>query len=316
MPFLSLLAKVRKDPMGPATMRLLKSNADWARTAVTIEHMTTGEHNAREVPRVVRRISGTTVSPASTDITSVTNPATGTYVLTLATSRFSPDWMTAQINVCDSDVANKPYSAHYEVVSATELRVYIKKLSSALGYEPAGNTWVAANAAFDIAIHSETLATGSFANALPSSIFGDPLKPTRWNALVQASADLYKLMDAEHDTDGTHTTRQVAAYSGMWRYNGSSVSLDAGTAVDLSVSRSSAGVYAVSSVKTLTTETHGFLAPDTPRSNGGDGLEVFLMHCRQTSTTAFTVYVYKFNRATKVWDRADGDFWLALHKGY
>lgn len=318
MPFLGMASKVRKDPMGPATMGLLKNNADVVRRLSLLEHIqSTGEHNAREIPRVVRLISGTTVSPSSSDITAVTNPTTGTYVLTLATGRFDGTWITCQINVCDSDVANRPYVTGYKVVSSTSVEVYIKGLDSALGYDPDGNTWVAANANFDIAIHSLPLTVGSFGTALPSnSLTGDPLKPTRWNALVQNAADVQKLAAVEHNVStGAHATRQVSVASGMWRYDGSTVALISGVASGISVSRSSLGIYAVTSSSALTTQAHGFISPDYARLNGGSSSSNFRMHFLQNSTTSFTVYSYLFNRTTKTWNYADGDFWLAIHSG-
>lgn len=318
MPLLGMADKVRKDPMGPATMGLLKNNADVLRRLSLYEHIqSSGEHNAREIPRVVRRISGTTVSPSSSDITSVANGTTGTYVLTLASGRFNAEWIACQINPCGSDVANKPYMVGYKVVSSTSIEVYFKKLTAALGFEPAGNVWAATNVDFDIAIHSEPLSPGSYSTALPlNSVIGDPLKPTKWNALVQNSADVHKVLDAEHDsTTGEHATRQVASRSGMWRYDGSTVSLEAGVASGISISRSSAGVYAITSSGALTTQTHCFVSPDYDRGNGGDPAALYRMHVLQNSTTSWTLYAYVFNRALSTWDRDDGDFWLAMHSG-
>ena len=318
MPFFGMADKVRKDPMGPATMGLLKSNAGQVQRLSLVEHIrSSGEHNAREVARVVRRISGTTVSPASSDITAGTNGTTGTYVLTLAASRFEADWLSVQINPCGSDVANKPYLAGYKVISDTSIEVYLKQLTSALGFEPAGNVWAAANLDFDIAIHSDPLAAGTYATGLPAnSIIGDPLKPTRWNALVQNSADAYAVLDAEHDpATGEHTTRQVASRSGMWRYDGSDVNLVAGVASGITVVRASIGVYEISSSSALSAETHCFVSPDFDRDNGGDPTALYRMHVDQVDTDDWILYVYSYNRTLNTWNRDDGDFWLAMHSG-
>lgn len=316
MPLFGMASKVRKDPMGPATMGLLKNNADIARRLAIYEHISTGEHNAREVARVARRISGATVSPASTDITAVTNATAGTYVLTLAAGRFNATWMTCQINPCGADVANKPYLTGFQVISSTSIEVYLKQLTSALGFDPDGNSWsTGTNVDFDIAIHSETLAPVGYTTALPAnSLIGDPLKPTKWNALVQNSADVQIIQTAEHSS-GIHNTRQVASRSGLWRYNGATVALVAGVADSITVTRSLMGIYAVASSKVLNAETHCFVSPDYARLNSGDPADLFRMHCRQTSTTAWTVYVYKFNRSLLTWSLADGDFWLAMHGG-
>lgn len=319
MPLIGMTPKVRKDPMGPSTMGLLKNNAGMVRRLSLFEHIrSSGEHNAREVPRVVRRISGTTVSPSSTDITAVTNGATGTYVLTLAAGRFNSAWLACQINPMGADVANKPYLTGYKVISSTSIEVYLKSLTSALGYDPAGNVWGATNVDFDIAIHSEALSAGTYATALPAnSLTGDTLKPTKWNALVQNAGDVRKTLTAEHSitTDGLHETRQVASRSGMWRYNGATVSLVAGVAESITVTRSSAGVYAIASSKALYAQTHCFVSPDYARSNAGDPTALYRMHVRQTSATAWTLYSYTFNRALQTWGLADGDFWLAMHGG-
>jgi hypothetical protein len=317
MPFLGMAGKVRNDPMGPASMGLLKSNAELVRRLSLAEHIqSSGEHNAREIPRVVRRISGTTVSPSSTDITAVTNGTTGKYVLTLAGSRFDADWMAVQINPCGTDVANKPYMSGYRVVSATSLEVYFKKLTSTLGDVGDPNTWADVNVDFDIAIHSSRLAAGSFPTDLPAnSVTGDPLKPTRWSALVQNAGDVYAVLDAEHDVStGEHTTRQVASRSGLWRWDGVAVNLEAGIADAISVSRTSAGVYEVTSSSALSTQTHCFVSPDFSRY-AGSSTDILRMHVNQVNTTKWELYVYSYNTSDFTWSRADGDFWLAMHNG-
>lgn len=315
-----MTTKVRKDPLGPATLSLLKNNAQWVRTMALGEHMLTGEHNAREVPRVVRRISGTSVSPSSTDITAVANGTTGTYTLTLASGRFSTDFMSVQINPCGADVANKPYLAGYQVISATSIEVYLKQMSAALG-DGGSNAWTAANVDFDIAIHSVQLDPGAFATDLPAaSVIGDPFVPAKWDALVQNSADVQQVLAVEHgDNSGDHETRQVATYSGLWRYNGSSFSCVAGSAnfgADFTITRSSTGIYQIDCSKTLTTQTHAFVCPDWARLNSGDSEALYRMHVLQDSTTQWHLYSYRYKRTNDTWDRFDGDFWLALHPGY
>lgn len=319
MPFLGMPSKVRNDPLGPSSLGLLKNNADLLRRFALFEHIqSSGEHNAREIPRVVRRISGTTVSPSSTDITSVTNPSAGRYVINLAANRFDADFIACQINPCGADVANKPYLVGYQVISSTQIEVYLKQLTADLGFDPAGNVWSAGtDLDFDIAIHSNPLAAGSWPTALPAdTISGDTFKPTRWNALVKNAADLYKVLDAEHDpSTGAHTTRQIASRSGLWRYDGTNVTLIAGSASGITVSRSSTGIYAISSSSALTAQTHCFVSPEYRRNYGGDASTMYRMHVLQNSTTSWTLYSYSFNRTNETWNRADGDFWLAMHSG-
>lgn len=317
MPFLGMVDKVRQDPMGPAAMGLLKNNAELVRRLALVEHIaSTGEHNAREIPRVVRRISGTTVSPASSDITSVVNGGAGVYTLTLAGARFDADWMSVQINPCGADVANKPYMIGYHVISATSIAVYLHKLTSTFGDAGDPNTWAATNIDFDIAIHSEPLAAGSFSTGLPSnSIMGDPLKPTRWSALVKNAGEVYAALEAEHDpATGEHLTRQVASRSGLWRYDGAAMNLVAGEASGISVSRTGTGVYEITSSAALSTQTHCFVSQAYSEEMGNPS-DILKMYVTQVSTTRWDLYCYAHNTTDFTWDRADGDFWLAMHNG-
>lgn len=318
MPFLGMADKVRKDPLGPASLGLLKSNAGLVQRLSLFEHIrSSGEHNTREVPRVVRRISGTSVSPSSSDITAVANGTTGKYVLTLAAARFDADWMSVQINACGSDVANKPYMSGFRVVSSTSLEVYFQKLTSTLGDVGNPNTWADANVDFDIAIHSNQLAAGAYTNALPAnSVIGDPLLPVRWISLVQNAADAYAVLDAEHDAaTGEHTTRQVASRSGMWRYDGAAMNLVAGVASGVSVARVGTGSYEITTASPLAAQTHCFVSPDFDRDNGGNQDNVYRMHVLQVATDKWHLYAYTYNTIDFTWVRADGDFWLAMHNG-
>ena len=118
------------------------------------------------MPRVCRRITFTgpstyALADASSDITAVTRVAAGHIRLTLAASRFTTD-MRCQVNVAGSGVESKPWLWRVQVTSATQLEVYLHKLSSALG---AGNTWAADDTSFDIAIHSAPLAATQYAVA-------------------------------------------------------------------------------------------------------------------------------------------------------
>ncbi len=313
MTYRAIPTRVRKDPIGVGTLNDLVGNDAYLRELIQAEHIvSTGEHNAWEVPRVCRQISGTTVSPSSSDITGVTNPATGKFVLTLAASRFSAD-CRLQVNVQASDA--KPYLAGAKVVSATSIEVYLQGLTSALG---AGNAWAAANQPFDIAIHSDPLAAGSF-NVLPTvpdlgRALGDSIAVTGCiNPLVQDSADIQAALIAEHTTT-QHNVRQVAKRAGMVRWDGAAYVADGAT--DFSAyTRVSAGVIQVDFADVGTVPVSAFACPDWPRTTGSGGTADManIINCVGTSDTRVTVKIYQWASVAKTWSAADGDFFLAVY---
>lgn len=307
MPYSYLLSKAQNDPLGPNYLKALTANLGWLRWIAGNQHIqATGEHNTTIVPRVCRRISGTTVSPASSDITAVTNPATGKYVLTLAGGRFTTD-LRVQINAAGD--ATKPHTVTWRAVSATSLEVYIHKLTSTLGV--AGNTWAAANSDFDIAIHSEPLALGTW-NALPvgwsRGDFFDH-RTTGWNTLVQESAELQKHLIAEHTAAGEHNVRQVAKYDGRITWDGA-IYRQGGFS---SIARTSAGIITVD-YPSLTTPINSFICVDYARTAGtGTAGDWLIANVVQTSGTRVTVYIYQWDTTNLWWQVADSDFFLAVH---
>lgn len=312
MPYVALDSKVRKDPLGPGHLGALKTNGLWLRDLLGREHIiSTGEHNALEVPRVVRRINNTTVSPSSSDISSVTHTAaTGQYVVNLAASRFSAD-IRAQLNVKPESV--KPHLGVITPVSATVVNVQTFALTSALG---AGNAWAATDLQFDLALHSTPLDAGTWATTPDDRFSGDYLDDGAlgWNAYVQSDADVRAMLLAEHDSGGLHVTRQVAKASAMCRSNGAgSYTLDSDVQRITSVTSPSTGKAVVTTADTLTSPLHVFVAPDYARLGGGSASTVLLVNAWEASTTTVNVQIFAYDPATKTWALADADFFIAIH---
>ena len=322
MGYQKLPHKAANDPLGPGTMNVFRANQQHMRAMIARDHLVdTGEHNAWEVARVCRRItSAPAISPSSTDITAVTNPSTGRYVLTLATGRFTTD-MRIRVNPLPESV--KPLIATYQIVSATSVEVYIKKLTSTLGV--AGNTWALVNTGFDISIHSQPLQQASWphgigswgrnaaANGYGLSGGGNNTTPFGYSGIVSDAAQFYARLTAEHTSAGEHNVRQVAKASARVVYIGGTTykSYDA---VDpfSSYTRVSTGVIQVN-FSAMTAPISSFVCPDYERFNAGSDGPV-IVNCKDTGTTQVTVTAYKWDSTNLWWQVADSDFWLDLHQ--
>ena len=303
--------------MGPVFLSGLGQNMSYARALMNVEHMTSGEHNTRRVPRacvsVVWGGSSYSISPSSSDVTSVSSGATGTVTLTLASNRFSAD-IRPQLNFKGAGVSTKPWSMGYKVSSATSVVVYLNQLSSALG---AGNSWSAADGSFDVALHSDPLGRGAWTHTPNPHMRGDTLtdESTDWNALVQSHGDMFSALKSGHTSAGAHNVREVAkAYANvLWGGASYSLASGAGHSNVSSVSRSSTGVVVVT-FGSMTTPTQNFVCPDYLRTTGGDPI-LYVTQAAQTSATQSTVYIYKYDSASKTWNYADADFFIAVHGG-
>ena len=336
MPFVPMQAAVHKDPWGPARFGRWLQNLAWLRGGFEVGHLaSTGEHNALEVARVCRRITFTgpstyALADASSDITAVTRVAAGHIRLTLAASRFTAD-MRCQVNVAGSGVESKPWLWRVEVTSATQLEVYLHQLSSALG---AGNTWAAADCSFDIAIHSAPLAATQYAAApvgvgsrFPTALvrrqtlaapgYGASAQP--FNETLFHLANLRKQFLVEHNTDGTHNTRQVARHfcQGRFRTAGSYDIIDELGVNTFTLSEAATGQVTVTLSAALTTAIGAFVAPDWTRQDDtvGSSGDVTVIHAKTDSTTQLTLWMYRYDRVGDTWDRARADFWLVVHSG-
>lgn len=336
MPFISMQPAAYKDPWGPARFNTWRSNLHWLRTGFQTQHLaSTGEHNALEVPRVCRRItwtSGTStyaLADSSTDITAVTRIAAGHIRLTLAGSRFTAD-MRCQVNVAGSGVESKPWLYRVEVTSATQLEVYLHRLSSALG---AGNTWAANDTDFDIAIHSAPLTATNWASPpVGTAVFvqgiargqtlaapGYGTAPQPFNEALFHIANLRKQFLVEHNTDGSHNTRQVARHfcQGRFRTAGTYDIIDELGVNTFTLAEAAAGQVTVTLSAALTTAVGAFVCPDWTRQDdtvGGSG-DVTIIHAKTDSTSQLTLWMYRLDRVGDTWSRERADFWLVVHSG-
>lgn len=320
MPFSSPPTKAQNDPLGPATLAQHSQNLSFLRWLAAKEHIiSSGEHNAWEVARVVARITPggpPTINPSTSDITSVTNPSAGTFVINLASSRFTTD-MRVQINVCTD--GTKPWVKQFKVVSATQIEVYLYKLTpSALGV--AGNAWALTSNEFEIAIHSAPLSVGSW-NAMPDGwargdYFDDAA--TGWNTLVQESAELQRVLTAYHSTAGAHVAHSIAKYWGTVGYSSGSYGLLEGTLS--SIGATSTGDIVVNHGSLGATTTHYFAQPDYLRlaeslgtGSTGDSAYEYLIDVKHNSATQCRAYAFRWNSGSGWWERADTDFMLAVY---
>ena len=336
MPFISMQPAAYKDPWGPQRFNTWRSNLHWLRTGFEQQHLaSTGEHNALEVPRVCRRItwtSGTStyaLADSSTDITAVTRVAAGHIRLTLAASRFTTD-MRVQVNVAGSGVESKPWLYRVEVTSATQLEVYLHRLSSALG---AGNTWAANDTDFDIAIHSAPLTPTAWASPpVGTAAFvqgiargqtlaapGYGAAPQPFNEALFHLANARKQFLVEHNTDGSHNTRQVARHfvQGRFRSAGTYDIIDQLGVNTFTLSEAAAGQVTVTLSAALTTAVGAFVCPDWTRQDNtvGSSGDVTIIHAKTDSTTQLTLWMYRYDRVGDTWARARADFWLVVHPG-
>ena len=314
MPYDPLATTAQNDLLGPHRLQQYSDNLAWLRWIAAREHLvSTGEHNAIEVPRVCRRISGTTVSPSSSIITSVTHPSTGRYVINLSGTYFTvANAIRVQVNGAGD--GTKPFLASWQVMSATQIEVYFQKLSTALG--AAGNAWAAANTDFDIAIHHDPIAQTAW-NALPvlwsrADYMTD--RATGWNTLIQESANEHAVLVGAHSTAGAHNVREVAKYSGRVYYDTGSA--DYKVTGTLS-SAAKTGTWVVEITHTsLTTPVGVFVAPDYQRVSGvGDPGDIIVINSSPKGGSEATVavaYIFKCD-TSNVWNVANADMYVAVH---
>jgi hypothetical protein len=329
------------NPFGPQRVDTWLQNLAWLRSGFERQHLpSTGEHNAFEVPRVCRRINLAgivySLADASSDITAITRVAAGHVRFTLAASRFTTD-MRVQINIAGSGSESKPWLHRVEVTSATQIEVYLHQLSSALG---AGNTWAAADIAFDIAIHSSPLAQTAWAaspyggQAFPlgfarGQTLGAPVtafsEASDYNDVLWQAANVSKQFLAEHSTDGTtnnglHNTRQVARHfvQGRFRTAGTYDIIDQLGPIAITLAEPSAGQVTVTFASALTgTGISPFICPDWTRQDAtvGSSGALAVIHAKVDSTTQTTLWMYRYDRVANTWSRARSDFWGVWHSG-
>jgi hypothetical protein len=317
MAFRGIQTKARNDPLGPGGLSLLSQNMQWVRNLASTEHIiSSGEHNAWQVPRRVFNVpaAGTSTTPTTSDVQIATSPATGTYTLTLAPNRFSTD-IRPQLNVNSDQVITKPCIIGFTVTSATSISFYLKQLSSALG---GGNAWAALNMDFDVALHSDPLAVGNFVSDQAGHARGETLTEaaTDWNAHVQAHGDMQTMLTTAHTSVGVHNVAEVAKYYAQVAYNPTTARYEVQASTDgaaIAVNRVSTGVVEVT-YNDLSTPTFAFVSPDYQRLYaGGTAADVFNMNARFNTKSKHIVYIYKYDSAGNTWNYGDADFFIALH---
>lgn len=312
MAFTPLPARAADDILGPNYLSMLRNNLYHLRSMAEPEHLpSTGEHNAWEVPRVEAQIGTSSASPSTSDITAVTNPATGTYALTLASGRFTT---SMRITVAPSREDAKPYLASYRVVSATSVEIYNKKLTSTLG--SAGNTWAAVNDPVNVTIHSDPLALTAWGAQAPnpfvrgSGLIGGGSGLDSWSRYVRTMGDLNKILLVGHTAAGEHNVRNVAKVCGRLTWNGSAYSYSESLGVS-SINRVSAGIVEVNH-GTLSSQ-HAFCAPDYQRTNSGSPNVPFIVLGKASGTTKTIMYLYAWDQTNGWWQVADGDFFFTIY---
>lgn len=320
MAYIYLDDKALDDPLGPGTLNAQRSNILFNRDLLAAEHLYTGEHNVREIARVCSHVSGTTVTPTTTDISSVTHPSTGKYIVNLDVSRF-PD-ADLRVQITPTAESNKPAIATYKIVdglpATLQIEVYLKKMTSTLGV--AGNTWVDYDAAFEIAIHSTPLADSGWetppdqwlranANAGYGLVGGgyNP-GPFSWSWYVREMATQYTQLTAKHTSAGEHNDRQIAKYSGHIYYNGSVYKCDT---YGFTLTHSGTGLILVD-YASITTPVSPFFCADYARMNSGTDVQTLVCTTGATATRT-SIQAYAWDSAVGCWNLADIDFFIAVH---
>lgn len=325
MPFRGIQTKAQNDAVGPGSLNIMRSNILYLRSLLDYEHLSTGEHNAQNIPRVCRRITGAAVinpSP-SADITAATNPATGQYTLTLAANRFTTEGMRLQISPIGEVGVYKPAIATYTINSATSVDVWIKRLTSTLG--SAGNAWAATNMAFDVAIHGAPLAQTAWtemrggpwrrANAVEGYGLmggGDQTNPNHWSGMVRQMAVLQSALTAEHTGAGAHDSRHIAKYASNVVFTTGPNKYAPANGL-LNCTYVSSGVFDID-YSAIGTPVSVFVCPDYSRTAGGtDRPTIINVNPDYTAGTVSRVHCYQWNAGSSWWETANMDLFIAIH---
>lgn len=312
MGYSKLPTKEWKDPLGPNYLGWLRGNINHLQHVAGAEHIiTTGEHNAIEIARVVRYIDGTSVNPSSSDITAVTNPSTGRYVLTLASARFDEEDIRVQLS---PTYITAPAKCNYQVNSDTEIEVFTFSMTAGLA-EGDGDAWALTDMPFTIAIHSAPLDAGAWSDLSDrftrgfngGGLIGNATYPTpSWTSMVQAQADVQRVLLGEHTSAGEHDTLQIANCSGLFTWDGASYATTSSN-ID-GYTRLSAGIIELEF-------GDADLGDDWSTQTFISDLGNSLMSCPiaiRTSDTEVGVVLWRYNGGE--WELYDGPFFVAIHR--
>lgn len=313
MPWIPQAAYSRGERLGPSRLNQVASNAALLRRVFAAEHApTTGLHNTLRIPRVVRRIVSTTVYPASSVITSVTNPSAGTMVVNLASGGTSD--MRVMVNLRHQN--GKPHTASVTIDSGTQFTIRARSLTSALG---SGNTWgdYDLSKGLDVAVFDQPVATGDFESSEPSAFRpGAYLDPATWDDHCENLEELRALQVTHHDpADGKHKVNEIAyAYGDIHFASPSTYSKLTSEGLG-TLTRNSIGDVSIALSAGYETAFAAFAMPHA-RSAGASQGRIRTAHCVPFGAGAGNIGIttYEYSQSGNSWALADGGFFLAVHR--
>jgi hypothetical protein len=325
MAFKSLTSKVRRSPLGYASVNNVLENLDSNYRLLAREHLDSGVHNALEIPRAVGTChynSGWTLVGASDSALSITSNGTGDITVNLDDD-FFPGTPLIVRAAGMAGTGSVFYLVSHEVLSRTQVRFEV--------WEYASGGFTKANASFCFAIHAEPLPATRSASWNDIDRRGravhQGLDATLWSDMLENDTFLRAALLQEHTSAGAHNSREVPRLVAGIRYNGgTSYSVAYQSGGISSLSRVSAGVIDI----TLTGST--FLNETSPEVQvfvnaieNGAIYAAWVPTAGLTNTgdylTTMRVYLYKnastfpaggFN-SSNTWAATDNRFNLALH---
>jgi hypothetical protein len=314
MAFKPIDARIRKDPLGFSGFNTVNENQASNERLMLVDHTPDGLHNSLEVPRAVgliRYTGGAYVihSSSSSFISSVATPATGTCTITLTADVFQTP-MAVRITPMDSTGDSLPWLPTHEVVSATSIKVYLKKLSAL-----SGDTWNNTDGSFAISIHSAPYYSSATPLTRPSDLVrGATRAAATWDPLIENQAKLRSYQSTEH-TAGVHTSKHFPIGYAYWASSGSG-------ALSTRYNVSSAAVGGTTGQVTLTLPGSTYTAPFPVMCHPGlapfFAIDVALVSCvPEDELTATNVNVYSYYlHPSGTWLRVPGcDLGIQLHRG-
>ena len=322
MPYTLLTAPVRKSPFTTRLFRNLIDNASFLRNLLVQEHLSTGEHNALEVPRAVGSVLfdgvhttysfegdsglGSTVTRDSTGITVVTLTGGSTYEpLMVECESMGEDW------------PNGPMVCSVEVLSATQFRVRHYKMSGTLGVN---NNWSLVDQNYCFRVHSWPIVDPSTPAALPNPLLNRVALGNErgdfWNQLLQVIGGTRKAWLLEHDTAGAHPGRVFVKERDRFFWNGTTWTTGAG-GMAIAQGGSGTGYYVLTFASSRTERYQFFFQSDWNSTNSSAAPNaVFLVGAPRPvdgTTSTFPAYGYQYITASNWWVRANADFSLTVH---
>jgi hypothetical protein len=319
-------AAARKTPIGPVSLNLAQDNISAVDALVLREHLSSGVHNAPEIPWALGHVGGATTGymfdAAYTG--AIARPGTGEVTLAIDANVIgeTPDYGGTDVpaasviaNVSDPDIVNGPHTVTAEMVSATSIKLRTFQMTSTMGVP--GNAWTLAVREVDVAAHSRAVTPSS--SALASHLLKrrrDFLTEaaTDWNALVGNQAAVRKTMMVEHASDGSHLVDRVAKAWGWFRPTGApAYEMTSGDGI-AAVTRISAAVVEVEIDTGLDASLdYGACFAQCQLASDDEIMNINgRLHSVTASKSKFRFYLYSFNVAEMKWDRAERPFFAVM----